>query len=162
LGNADIHNLNKIYIFANDFCQLASIPFRFKEDSGNYETAIIINELGYFRRTKPSDDWEKIKTYPHNPRMFVPDLIDFENKIMIEFEEETGNKRPGAKLARKGHGHAGDLDGKRDSRRNEMYALSGFKLLRIWESELTISTVWKLIVIEFLLKCFREILEAKS
>lgn len=160
MGNRDIEKLNEIYSFANDFCQLASLPFRFKEDTGSFETAIVFNELTKsYRRPKPHETWKSIK-YPE--MLLCPDILDYDHKIIFEYEEETGNKRPGAKLARKGHGHEGDFDTKRDTRRNTAYALCKFRLLRIWQSQLRISTVWKLIVIKFLLKCFVEIMEEKS
>lgn len=157
LGEVDIENLHEIYIFANAFCKLASLPFRFKEDSGHFETAIIINELGHSRIPNQNDDWQSIQNYPHNPQLFVPDLIDYEYKIMMEFEEEGGKKRSGAKLATKGHGREGDITNKRDTKRNEYYLVGGFSLLRIWESQMKTPTIWKMIVIQFLLNCFKKI-----
>ena len=154
MGEKDYESLSKIYRFATDFCNLADLPFHFKVDSGRRETIIVFNlETGASRQPDPRENYDTLR-YPEKD--LVPDIADYSHKIIIEYEEETGNKRSGAKLARKGHGHEGDNDGKRDSRRNECYERADFKLLRIWESNFKKSNTWKIVVTEFLIDCWRK------
>jgi len=150
MGNQDYHRLSPVYRFATEFCKIANIPFHFKVDSGNYETAIIFNEYTKsYRRPKENERWEDIK-YPDV--MICPDISCYDAKIVFEYEEETGNRRSGAKMAKKGHGHEGDDPTKKDSRRNEFYKSNGFKLLRIWES----NKLWRITVVEFIISCYRQ------
>lgn len=131
MGIQDIDRLIEIQTYANSFP-----GFNFKVDVGNYETAIEF-EVGW----KLSEEYvqayhpPKSKSWKNNPDIKCPDLLDFHRKKIIEYEEETGKRRTGARLAKKGHGHPGDLDNIRDSRRNSYYEMTGFKLLRIWESD---------------------------
>lgn len=156
MGQSDYHNLNPIYRFATEFSRLESLPFHFHIDSGHYETAIVFNtETNQYRRRNEQETWDDI-CYPEV--MLVPDICDYDHKVIIEFEEETGNKKSGAKYAKKGHGHEGDMAGIRDERRNECYKQSGFKLLRIWESQFKKSTIWKISLSEFLINCYRKTL----
>ena len=39
-------------------------------------------------------------------------MLDYHNKIIIEYEEEVGERRSGAKLAKKGHHREDDMDTK--------------------------------------------------
>lgn len=154
MGEQDIENLHPIYRYAVDFCKLSNLPFSFKEDLGDFETAIQFKEE-YFAHPPWSEDWES------NPEIVVPDVLVLYQDTpvaVIEFEEETGNKRPGAKLAKKGHGHQGDYDTKRDTRRNEHYSTSNIPLLRIWESNFKKTTLWKISLTEFLISLWRKTL----
>jgi very-short-patch-repair endonuclease len=147
LGEIDIHNIHPIYRHAVETTKLHDMPFQFREDTGSFETLIAISESGKYRSYHEKNNRTFIP--------FVPDIIDYKNKIIIEFEEETGNRRAGAKMARKGHGHEGDMPTKRDERRNEFYKLAGFTVLRIWESQFKNSIAWKIALTEFLFKCWR-------
>jgi len=154
MGIKDYPSLNKIYRFATEYSKLAELPFHFRVDSGNYETAIVFNlETGNCRWKDEKETWDDIK-YPEI--MIVPDVCDFNHRIILEYEEETGKRRPGAKTAKKGHGHEGDMDKQKDSRRNECYERAGFTLLRIWESNFKKSSIWKIPVTEFLIQCRRK------
>ena len=154
MGNQDIHRLHPIYRAATDFCRLAELPFSFKVDSGNYETGIVFNiETKSYRKPEPHETWDNVK-YPET--MVCGDVTSYDHKIIIEIEEETGPRRTGAKLALKGHGHEGDPDTKKDSRRNEYYKMAGFRVLRIWESHCKHAVTWKLNLFEFLINCSRE------
>ncbi len=122
-------------------CKENSLSFKFTVDHGTFETAI------EFIGSKPyhppiSESWEQ------NPTIFCPDLLDYHNKIIIEYEEEVGNRRPGAKLAQKGHHREGDMDTKRDTRRTRYYRDGKFRVLRIYESDI----MWQKKLAEFLLK----------
>lgn len=154
MGHADYHNLNPIYTMANGISKLLSLPFSFRVDSQNFETGIIFDlETGNARQPTNADSFDNL-TYPEI--MIVPDICDYDNKIIIEYEEETGKRKSGASLAKKGHGHEGDLDKKKDGRRNDCYDKAGFRLLRLWESTFKKSDVWKIVVTEFLIDCWRK------
>ena len=129
MGEIDIDSLMDIYRQTITICKKHHLPFSFKVDHGTYETAI------EFVQNKPhhppiSANWDL------HPIIFCPDLLDYSNKIIIEWEEEIGNQRPGAKLAKKGHNREGDMDTKRDARRTKYYNLGGFDVFRIWESDI--------------------------
>jgi len=141
LGEADIESLFRVYKQVNEIIKNNELQLSFKIDEGTYETAI------EFVGSKPyhpplTQDWSS------HPIIFCPDLLDWHHKIIIEFEEEVGNKRPGAKLAKKGHHREGDMDNKRDTRRTHYYKHGGFHTLRIWESDKS----WKKKLEQFLLK----------
>jgi hypothetical protein len=141
LGVVDIDSLFRIYNQVKKIIKKHELLFSFKIDTGSYETAIeFIKEKPY--HPPISKDWS------NKPLIFCPDLLDWHNKIIIEFEEEVGNKRPGAKLAKKGHHREGDMDNKRDTRRTIYYETGGFHTLRIWESD----EFWKIKLEKFLLK----------
>jgi len=100
----------------------------FKVDLGNYETALEF--VGSMVFHPPiSKDWST------NPVILCPDLLDYQNKLIIEYEEEVGNRRTGARLAKKGHNREGDEDNSRDARRNKFYKRGGFHVVRLWESD---------------------------
>lgn len=150
MGVKDLERIHPVYRACVDFCKLASIPFTFKEDLGDYETAIQFKEIAYqeFVDTHPpySEDGET------NPEINCPDILDYTNKIIIEIEEETGPKRSGAKYARKGHGHQGDPDTVRDTKRNAHY--KNFRVFRLWESVLKKEN-WHIQLFEFLIDCHK-------
>ena len=128
LGQIDIENLFKIYYEIQSIKKKHSLNYYFKIDEGTYETAIeFIGEKTY--HPPISQDWS------NHTDIFCPDLLDYDNKIIIEYEEEVGNRKPGAKLAKKGHHREGDLDTKRDTKRTFYYKEGGFTVLRIWESD---------------------------
>ena len=65
-------------------------------------------------------------------RQFVPDLIDFKNKIIIEYQEESkgrqGVLRRRGKINKKGHDEFSDED------KDIFYELAEFNQLKIWEN----------------------------
>ena len=116
MGESDIENLFRIYVKANQIIKKHELPFSFKVDTGRFETAIEFVEKKPYHPPK-SKDWSC------KPIIFCPDLLDWNNKIIIEYEEEVGDRKPGAKLAKKGHHRKGDYDNKKDSKRNYYYEL---------------------------------------
>ena len=130
MGESDIMRIYPIYKIVTNQCKEFGWPFQFKEDLGTYETAFLIKDGA---TTLPTDfkDWEEVNK--NGWTLQEPDICDYYSKIIIEFEEETGPKKSGAKYAKKGHGHPGDLSTLRDTKRDKNY--SGFKLCKIWESE---------------------------
>lgn len=141
MGEIDIEPLMKIYRECVAICKEHQLPFIFQVDHGTYETAIeFIGSKSY--HPPISENWNQ------NPEIFCPDLLDYYNKIIIEYEEEVGGRRPGAKLARKGHHREGDLDTKRDFKRNLYYKDGAFRVLRIYESD----KLWQKKITDFLMK----------
>jgi hypothetical protein len=128
MGEVDLENLFKIYYEINAIKKKHKLNFFFKIDHGSYETAIEFVGINHFH-PPISQDWSK------DPTIFCPDLLDYNNKIIIEFEEEVGEPRSGAKLAKKGHNREGDPTNKRDSRRNRYYKQAGFRLFQTWKSD---------------------------
>jgi len=158
LGEIDIEKLHKIYRFATDLSMLLELPFRFKEDGGDYETAIQFKTM-----VPPLVQEGDSRVIPFHPpiqskeeiikigdKVYCPDILDFENKIIIEYEEEGGRRRAGARLATKGHGREGDLPTKRDSKRDNYYSLAGFRVWKIYEYDLKKNN-WKQHLARFLL-----------
>lgn len=128
MGHKDLMSLHRIYERIKIICRENHLSYNFKVDDGSWETAIeFIGERSY--HPPISVDWS------NNPQIFCPDLLDYENKIIIEFEEEIGPPRIGAKLAIKGHNHKGDLPNKRDFKRNEYYKDGNYTLFQIWKSD---------------------------
>ena len=128
MGEIDIENLMKIYRKCLQLCKEHHLPYSFRVDHGTYETAIeFIGSRSY--HPPLSKNWNQ----SHD--IFCPDLLDYEHKIIIEYEEEVGERQTGAKLATKGHHREGDMDTNRDIRRNLYYKDSKFRVLRIYESD---------------------------
>jgi len=128
MGQVDLVNLFEVYYEILFITKKYELPYHFKIDEGTYETAIEFVE-GKSYHPPISNDWHT------KPIIFCPDLLDYSHKIIIEFEEEIGEPKSGAKLAKKGHNREGDFDTKRDERRNKYYEYGKFTVLRIWESE---------------------------
>lgn len=150
MGEIDIENLHKIYRACTDFSKLAGLSFKFQEDSGHKETMIRIWEDG--RYEKPETDRSLSTVSIPQSRWFVPDVMDFQNKIIIEFDETPGAPRKGARLARKGH----DPDGNdiRTSWRDLYYGLAKFRLLKIFDFEFKDEALWKCKLFRFLVDCY--------
>jgi len=152
VGHNDIHNLHKIYQACNEFSDLCGLQFSFQEDSGHLETGIAISEYG--ETIKPTKlNFGGMGVW----KIFVPDILDYHNKIIIEYEETPGEPRPGAKLARKGH----DPDGqdKRTKNRDLYYDIGKFHLLKIFDYEFNDWTLWKIKLFRFLADCYEKIKE---
>ncbi len=143
MGEADIMRIYPIYRIVVNQCNEFGWPYQFKEDLGTYETAFlakIVDEISNEFESKESivvslpDDYHSWnETKKDGWTLQEPDICDFSYRIIIEYEEETGPKKSGAKYAKKGHHHPGDLSTLRDTKRDKNY--SGFKLCKIWESE---------------------------
>lgn len=144
MGVKDSDALHTIYEKAKTICKENDLQYSFKVDNGDYETAI---EFYYDNETWHTAHPPIAKNWDSKPTIFCPDLLDYSHKLIIEWEEEHGNRKSGAKLATKGHSHQGDFDTKRDSRRTDYYNWGNFRVLRIWESDKN----WGLTLESFLL-----------
>lgn len=137
MGVKDADALHEIYNECNVWCKKYKLPFHFTVDNGSYETAIEFFFLG--EANKPQ--WEVIhpprsKGWLSNPTIFCPDIMDFDSKIIIEYEEEGQKRLSGSRLARKGHGPIGDMTNDRDTRRDNYYNWGKFRVLKFYEADL--------------------------
>lgn len=146
MGHRDFDRIYPVWQEANRISEEFGLGFRFKFDQGNYETRIDISDLGtcFIGNGKlPLIGFE----------MFCPDVLDFHNKIIIEYEEEAkpnkGSKR------RKGHFEGNNHDLKRDW----AYTKAKFGVCKIWESD----KKWKETLKQFLIKTYakRQISESE-
>ncbi len=111
MGHQDIEKLLEIKKWINEYQKDHKVKFAFIVDIDTQEgkTRIMINQKGTWYK-EPSLTESQAKHYrKHEFEMFVPDLIDFKNKLIIEFQEEP-IKRRGAYLAIKGHDEFSDED----------------------------------------------------
>jgi len=157
MGIVDIVPLYDIYKEAIRLEKKHNWGFQFKVDEGCFETGIEFfeTEIGIVTHHPPiSDSWTAAQIIQ------CPDILDFTNRIIIEYEEETGNRRSGARMAKKGHGHPGELTNKRDSSRDSNYRRGGFRVLKIWETEY-LEEKWNKKLYKFLCDCFCNRLEPK-
>jgi len=60
VGEIDIEELHKIYRECVDYCKQEKLPFQFKVDSGNFETAIEFTAIGHHHPPR-SKSWEELK-----------------------------------------------------------------------------------------------------
>ncbi len=101
-------------------------------DTKEGKTRIVINEYGTWKKvpylTEEQAEYYRRKGF----RQFVPDLIDFKNKIIIEYQEECegslGVLRRRGKINKKGHDEFSDED------KDLFYDLANFNQLKIWEN----------------------------
>lgn len=143
MGEVDYETLHKIYRKCIEYCFDNELPYRWKVDSGNFETAIEFWAMGYFHPPK-SKSWEELKAKGNEIK--CPDLLDYKHKLIIEYEEEPKPGKRGGKLGKKGHTE----ESKKDEHRDQLYRIAGFKLLKIWESEYKSDNIWQQKLHEFL------------
>ena len=133
-----LHNINQEIIRLS---KKHGWKYNFKVDNGLYETRIDIDSDGEWRPgngTLPSMGFE----------MFCPDLIDFNNQVIIEYEEESG-PNSGFFKSKKDKGHNQELLNPRDERRDWYYGQAKFAVLKIWETNY-LDQKWKAVLYLFL------------
>jgi hypothetical protein len=150
-GITDLTPKSKIYRCATDLCNILLLPYQFKIDHGNRETAIVFNRETYEKRPPLAFEDNSNIQFPLVYK--IPDLADRKHWIVFEYEEETGPRKTGAHMAKKGHGHEGDEYTKRDDEKYELYEGAKIRYCRIWESDMKKETVWRTKIAEFLLYC---------
>jgi len=146
MGSIDIAALHPIYRQCIFLTKENKYPFIFKEDTGNYETMIEFSLLGPIH-PPISKDWDEMKKIQAIP--ICPDIMDFESKIILEYEEESTAGKSSGKMGKKGH----FAESKRDERRDKLYKENNFRFCKIWESEVK-SGVWVVKLFHFLSDCF--------
>jgi len=147
MGIVDYEELHEIYRICVDYCKTEKISFNLKVDSGTYETAIEFTAIGYHHPPRPKS-WEELKKQGNE--ILCPDILDFENRIIVEFEEEPKPGKRMGKLGKKGH----TSESKRDEHRDMLYRIAGFRVLKIWESEY-ISNNYKAKLYQFLHEVYK-------
>jgi len=128
-------DLQKLFKIKNQIQQIdKKNDYNFIIDSDTKEgrTRIIIDEFGTWKKM-PNLTEEQASEYRRKGfRQFVPDLIDFKNKIIIEYQEECkgrqGVLRRRGKINKKGHDEFSDED------KDIFYELAKFNQLKIWEN----------------------------
>lgn len=128
MGEVDIENLHRVYRICVEYGKIIGI-FHFKVDDGSFETALEFDENNVYHPPKS-------KNWSNNPVILCPDILDFEKKLIIEYEEESDAGKRMGKIGKKGHWE----ESKRDNRRDLLYKKHGFKILKIWESDDIIKT----------------------
>lgn len=128
MGEKDIGILTEINKKIESFTKEHNLPFKFETDKGQYQTAIEYSAIGYDHPPK-SKSWKELKQKQNE--IICPDLLDFEHKLVIEYEEEPKPGKRG-KLGKKGHSE----ESNKDEHRDQLYRIAGFKLLKIWETDL--------------------------
>ncbi len=124
MGHVDIEILMEI----NKEIKKLNTKYSFIVDHGSFETAIEFWGMGYHHPPK-SANWEESRD--NGNEIKCPDLLDYSNKLIIEYEEEPKPGKKGGKLGKKGHTE----ESIRDIHRDQLYRIAGFKVLKIWESE---------------------------
>jgi len=142
MGESDIEKLHKIYRECVEYCKKEKLSCHFKVDSGKWETAIEFTAIGYNHPPK-SKSWEELEKQGNEIK--CPDILEFEHRLIIELEEEPKPGKSGGKLGKKGHTE----ESRKDTDRDYLYCIAGFKLLKIWETEY-LSNSYKKKIYEFL------------
>ena len=106
--------------------------FMIDTDTKEGKTRIIIDEFGVWKKVPFLTEEQAGEFRKKGFRQFVPDLIDFKNKIIIEYQEESkgrqGILRRRGKINKKGHDEFSDED------KDVFYELAKFNQLKIWEN----------------------------
>ena len=106
--------------------------FIIDSDTKEGRTRIIIDEFGTWKKMPNLTEEQASEYRKKGFRQFVPDLIDFKNKIIIEYQEESkgrqGILRRRGKINKKGHDEFSDED------KDIFYELAKFDQLKIWEN----------------------------
>ena len=132
MGIQDLEKLFHINQQIKNIDKQNEYNFVIDTDTKEGKTRIIIDEIGTWKKvpvlTKEQAEVFRKKGF----RQFVPDLIDFKNKIIIEYQEESegrqGILRRRGKINKKGHDEFSDED------KDIFYDLAKFSQLKIWEN----------------------------
>ena len=128
-------DLQKLFEIKNQIQQIDKknhYNFIIDSDTKEGRTRIIIDEFGTWKKTPNLTEEQASEYRKKGFRQFVPDLIDFKNKIIIEYQEECkgrqGVLRRRGKINKKGHYEFSDED------KDIFYELAKFNQLKIWEN----------------------------
>lgn len=153
MGEVDISVLHPIYRKCVELNKENNWNFSFKEDTGSFETMI---EFKYLVPPLVSNGNSKVipihpplaKNWDDMKICNAPDILDFNNRIIIEYEEESKPQK-GPKIIKKGHW----VESKRDELRDDRYKMAGFRVCKIWEVEIK-NGVWEIKLFYFLADCY--------
>ena len=132
MGAQDLQKLFEINKQIKQFDKKKYYNFIIDTDTKEGRTRIIIDEFGTWKKTPHLTEEQASEYRKKGFRQFVPDLIDFKNKIIIEYQEESkgrqGVLRRRGKINKKGHDEFSDED------KDMFYELAKFNQLKIWEN----------------------------
>ena len=132
MGAQDLQKLFEINKQIKQFDKKKYYNFIIDTDTKEGRTRIIIDEFGTWKKTPRLTEEQASEYRKKGFRQFVPDLIDFKNKIIIEYQEESkgrqGVLRRRGKINKKGHDEFSDED------KDIFYELAKFNQLKIWEN----------------------------
>jgi len=130
-----IQDLKKLFEISKEIKKIDvenNFNFIIDTDTKEGKTRIVIDEFGSWRKTPCLTEEQASEFRKKGFRQFVPDLIDFKNKIIIEYQEECkgreGVLRRRGKINKKGHDEFSDED------KDIFYELAKFNQLKIWEN----------------------------
>jgi hypothetical protein len=130
-----IQDLKKLFEISKEIKKIDvenNFNFIIDTDTKEGKTRIVINEFGSWKKTPCLTEEQASEFRKKGFRQFVPDLIDFKNKIIIEYQEECkgreGVLRRRGKINKKGHDEFSDED------KDIFYELAKFNQLKIWEN----------------------------
>jgi len=132
LGIQDLEKLFFINQQIKEIDKNNQYNFVIDTDTKEGKTRIVIDELGVWKKATSLTEEQAGEFRKKGFRQFVPDLIDFKNKIIIEYQEESegrqGILRRRGKINKKGHDEFSDED------KDMFYDLANFNQLKIWEN----------------------------
>ena len=132
MGIQDLQKLFEINQQIRQFDKKKYYNFIIDTDTKEGKTRIVIDEFGRWKKTPCLTEEQAIQFRKKGFRQFVPDLIDFKNKIIIEYQEESkgrkGVLRRRGKINKKGHDEFSDED------KDIFYELAEFNQLKRWEN----------------------------
>ena len=132
MGVQDLQKLFEINQQIKQIDEEKYYNFIIDTDTKEGKTRIVIDEFGTWKKTPYLTEEQATEYRKKGFRQFVPDLIDFKNKIIIEYQEESkgrqGVLRRRGKINKKGHDEFSDED------KDIFYELAEFNQLKIWEN----------------------------
>ena len=132
MGIQDLQKLFEINQQIKQFDKKKYFNFIIDTDTKEGKTRIVIDEFGTWKKTPQLTEEQATEYRKKGFRQFVPDLIDFKNKRIIEYQEECkgrqGVLRRRGKINKKGHDEFSDED------KDLFYKLAKFNQLKIWEN----------------------------
>ena len=132
MGVQDLQKLFEINQQIKQIDEKNYYNFIIDTDTKEGKTRIVIDEFGAWKKTPHLTEEQAIEFRKKGFRQFVPDLIDFKNKVIIEYQEESkgrqGVLRRRGKINKKGHDEFSDED------KDLFYKLAEFNQLKIWEN----------------------------
>jgi hypothetical protein len=132
MGAQDLQKLFEIKNQIQEIDKEKYYNFTIDSDTKEGRTRIIIDEFGTWKKMPNLTEEQASEFRKKGFRQFVPDLIDFKNKIIIEYQEECkgrqGILRRRGKINKKGHDEFSDED------KDIFYELAKFEQLKIWEN----------------------------
>ena len=132
MGAQDLQKLFEIKNQIQEIDKEKDYNFIIDSDTKEGRTRIIIDEFGTWKKMPNLTEEQASEFRKKGFRQFVPDLIDFKNKIIIEYQEESkgrqGVLRRLGKINKKGHDEFSDED------KDLFYKLAEFNQLKIWEN----------------------------